>query len=103
MEGVVIKPEVSVPYAVPYMKVRNTEYLSIIYGYDYRFPHKYKKLLKQKNINMKLRTSLNESRMGKELLSIPFAEIAPDNASYKEVAANLLFEVAREKEIDPRL
>ena len=36
---------------VPYMKVRNPSYLAIIYGYDYRFPHKYTKLMKQKNIS----------------------------------------------------
>ncbi|GJM70541.1 hypothetical protein HMSSN036_27570 [Paenibacillus macerans] len=48
MEGVVIKPEVWNGKTVPYMKVRNPEYLSIIYGYDYKFPHKYRKLLKQK-------------------------------------------------------
>jgi hypothetical protein len=85
------------------MKVRNASYLSIIYGYDYRFPHKYGRLMKQKNINPKLRTSMNEHRLGSSMLSVPFDAIAPDNESYKAAAANLLFEVAREKEIDPRL
>lgn len=103
MEGVVIKPEVVEQGAVPYMKVRNPNYLSIIYGYDYKFPHKYSKLMKQKNINMKLRTSMNEYRLGNRMLAIKFDEIAPGNDSYKEAAANLLFEVAKEKEIDPRL
>ena len=56
MEGVVIKPELWDGKTVPYMKVRNADYLSIIYGYDYRFPHKYRKLLKQKSIQQKLRT-----------------------------------------------
>ncbi|XEC95998.1 metallophosphoesterase [Paenibacillus tarimensis] len=103
MEGVVIKPEVPDGRAVPYMKVRNPDYLSIIYGYDYRFPHKFKKLMKQKNINQKLQTSLNEYRLGQQMLSISFNEITPENEAYKEAAANLLFEVAGEKEIDPRL
>jgi len=103
MEGVVLKPEVPETYTVPYMKVRNKEYMSIIYGYDYRFPHKYNKLIKQKSINLKLRTSFNEHRLGQQMLAIPFAEIAPDNDSYQSAVANLLFEVAREKEIDPRL
>ncbi|AIQ62484.1 hypothetical protein PSTEL_04575 [Paenibacillus stellifer] len=48
MEGIVIKPEVWDGSTVPYMKVRNLDYLSIIYGYDYKFPYKYRKLLKQK-------------------------------------------------------
>ena len=70
MEGVVLKPEVIQANAAPYMKVRNKDYLSIIYGYDYGFPHKYKKLMKQKNINPKLRTSMNEYRLGNQMLSI---------------------------------
>jgi len=103
MEGVVIKPELPQPYTVPYMKVRNKEYMSIIYGYDYRFPHKYNKLIKQKNITQKLRTSFNEYRLGQHMLAIPLAEIAPENDGYQAAVANLLFEVAKEKEIDPRL
>ncbi|RAV17805.1 metallophosphoesterase [Paenibacillus contaminans] len=103
MEGVVIKPELWNGKTVPYMKVRNADYLSIIYGYDYKFPHKYRKLLKQKNVNQKLRTSLSEYQLGMRMLAVPFDEIAPEHEAYKEIAANLLFEVAQEKGIDPRL
>ncbi|MCR2804119.1 metallophosphoesterase [Paenibacillus soyae] len=103
MEGVVIKPEREAQGAVPYLKVRNPGYLSIIYGYDYKFPHKYDKLLKQKNITPKLRTSLSEHRLGQQLLAIKLDDISPENERYKEIAASLLFEVAKEKDIDPRL
>ncbi|WP_337101062.1 metallophosphoesterase [Paenibacillus sp. YIM B09110] len=103
MEGVVIKPEEREERTLPYMKVRNKEYLSIIYGYDYRFPHKYGKLMKQKNIQLKARTSLNEHRLGNRMLAIPFADINTANESYRAAAAELLFETAKEKEIDPRL
>ena len=103
MEGIVIKPEVWKEDAVPYLKVRNPDYLAIIYGYDYRFPHKYRKLVKQKNVNQKLRASRNEYMLGMRMLAVPFAEITPENGDYKEIAANLLFEVAQEREIDPRL
>ncbi|SDG26176.1 ATP dependent DNA ligase domain-containing protein [Fontibacillus panacisegetis] len=103
MEGVVIKPEVWDGRTVPYMKVRNPDYLSIIYGYDYQFPHKYRKLMKQKNIARKLRTSLNEYKLGVDMLGIRQADIAPGDEAYREIAANLLFEVAQEQEIDPRL
>ncbi|WP_166240912.1 metallophosphoesterase [Paenibacillus turpanensis] len=103
MEGIVIKPELWNGKTVPYMKVRNPDYLSIIYGYDYKFPHKYRKLLKQKNVNQKLRTSLNEYQLGMQMLAVPLDEIAPEHVAYKEIAANLLFEVAQEREIDPRL
>lgn len=103
MEGVVLKPEHWNEATAPYLKVRNPEYLSIIYGYDYKFPHKYRKLIKQKSIGSKLRTSLSEYRLGQRMLAVPFADIAPENEAYKEIAANLLFEVAQEREIDPRL
>jgi predicted MPP superfamily phosphohydrolase len=103
MEGVVIKPDVWNRKTVPYMKVRNPDYLSIIYGYDYRFPHKYRKLLKQKNISQKLRASLNEYQLGMQLLTVPLGDISPEHKVYQEIAANLLFEVAQESGIDPRL
>lgn len=103
MEGIVIKPELWDGGTVPYMKVRNPEYLSIIYGYDYKFPYKYRKLMRQKNVKQKLRTSLNEYQLGLRMLAVPFGEIAPEHEAYKEIAANLLFEVAQEREIDPRL
>lgn len=103
MEGIVIKPEYKKRGVLPYLKVRNPEYLSIIYGYDYRFPHKYSKLMKQKNIASKLRTSMNEHRLGEQMLAIKLSDISPDHEAYKQIAANLLFEVAKEKEIDRRL
>lgn len=103
MEGVVIKPEKVQKQAAPYLKVRNPEYLSIIYGYDYRFPHKYAKLLKQKNTNKKLRTSMNEYQLGNQMLGVRYDDISPENEAYKEIAVQLLFEMEKEKEIDPRL
>ncbi|GBG09260.1 metallophosphoesterase [Paenibacillus agaridevorans] len=103
MEGVVIKPEHPEDSPIPYMKVRNGEYLSIIYGYDYRFPHKYAKLLKGKNVSSKLRTAISEYKLGNEMLDIKLSDIDPGNVRFRDIAANLLFEVAKEKEMDPRL
>ncbi|WP_127531336.1 metallophosphoesterase [Paenibacillus kobensis] len=103
MEGVVIKPEREAAGVVPYMKVRNEGYLSIIYGYDYKFPYKYNKLMKQKSIGSKLRTSGGEHRIGQQMLAVKLHDIAPDNEAYAQITANLLFEVAKEKGIDPRL
>ena len=59
--------------------------------------------MKQKNVNQKLRTSMNEYGLGNRMLAVRFDEITPDNDAFKEVVANLLFEVAGEREIDPRL
>ncbi|WP_368072779.1 hypothetical protein [Bacillus sp. FJAT-27225] len=103
MEGVVIKPEHVAPGVVPFMKVRNPDYLTIVYGYDYTFPHKYKKLLKEKSIAKKLQTSLNEHRLGREMLAHPASTINKANQPFQQAVANLLFEEQREKELDPRL
>ena len=103
MEGVVIKPEYNVENTAPYLKVRNADYLSIVYGYDYQFPHKYEKLIKQKSISKKLKMSINEWRLGSEMLAVNLDEISTDHEAYKRATANMLFEVEKEKEIDPRL
>jgi|GEM_PF-7125322 len=37
------------------------------------------------------------------MLEVLFNDISPQHERYKELAASLLFEVAQEKELDPRL
>ncbi|WP_442596749.1 metallophosphoesterase [Neobacillus sp. D3-1R] len=103
MEGVVIKPEVQQDGLLPFMKVRNSEYLTLVYGYDYRFPHKYAKLIKQKSIKKKVQKSLVEYKLGMEMLQTRLDEIGPENTAYKQTIANLLFEESQKSEIDPRL
>jgi predicted kinase len=88
---------------VPFMKVRNSEYLTLVYGYNYRFPHKYEKLIKQKSIKKKLQASLAEHKLGMEMLRVRLDEISPENTAFKQTVANLLFEESKESEIDPRL
>ncbi|MHC0036472.1 metallophosphoesterase [Pseudoneobacillus sp. C159] len=88
---------------VPFMKVRNSEYLTLVYGYNYGFPHKYEKLIKQKSIKKKLQASLAEHKLGMEMLRVRLDEISPDNRKFKQTVANLLFEESKESEIDPRL
>jgi predicted kinase len=103
MEGVVIKPLVEKVGVLPFMKVRNEKYLTIVYGYDYKLPHKYGKLLNQKSINMKVNTSLKEHELGKAMLRIKRDDIHDKNEEFKQIVANLLFEVKKESTIDPRL
>lgn len=103
MEGVVVKPEFQVDSVAPTIKVRNPEYLRIIYGYDYTFPHKYEKLFAQKNIGKKLATSISEHQLGKQMLAFLLKDIEKDNRDYQQVVANMLFETSKESGIDPRL
>ena len=104
LEGIVMKPEAVYLHKVaPYLKVRNPDYLTIIYGYDYKTATKYQKLLRQKRIEKKIRTSIAEFEIGKGMLEIPRAEISEDNTKYTNLIARMITQEKLEKEIDPRL
>jgi hypothetical protein len=103
LEGVVVKPETYVKGVAPYLKVRSERYLSIIYGYDYMFPPKYARLVKQKRIDRKLKTSIDEFEYGKRMLEISRGEISDNNKNYNSLFAQLIFEEKQEATFDPRL
>lgn len=105
MEGVVVKPndQVYTEYLAPFLKVRNPQYLTIIYGYDYTAPAKYKKLMRQKRIDRKLRTSIQEFEIGKRMLEIPYHEISKENKEYLNLVAHMVAEEKTERDLDPRL
>ncbi len=103
MEGIVIKPEKPVKNVAPAVKVRNEDYLHLIYGYDYHFERKYEKLIRNKKVRQKLRASISEYEYGEQMLDVPLAEISSQNDTYKTAAINMLFETMKEAEIDPRL
>lgn len=104
-EGVVVKPndKVYIKGVAPFIKVRNPDYLRIIYGYDYLEKPKYAKLMRQKNVKNKLRTSLKEFEIGKSMLEIPYNEISKDNNNYKKCIIKMIGEEKIERELDPRL
>jgi predicted kinase len=104
LEGIVMKPEqVYLPKVAPYLKIRNPAYRTIIYGYDYQTSAKYERLLKQKSIWKKVRTSIAEFEIGKGLLEIPRSEINEDNPKYARLIAQMITQEKLEKGIDPRL
>jgi predicted kinase len=99
MEGVVVKPleytaEMNDKSILPYMKVRNEEYLRLIYGYDYK--NRYEKLRQQKNIGGKAKLSMTEYRLGKAMLT------AEPNR-LKENVVKMIASMKEEKTLDPRL
>jgi hypothetical protein len=100
MEGCVIKPNdaENPEWLAPFMKVRNPNYLHIIYGYDMNFPKKFTKLFNQKNIGRKLRASIAEYKLGEQMLELPVG-----SEEIKQVLANMMFENEKEVGIDPRL
>lgn len=108
LEGFVIKPavydDVNPNGVPPYMKVRNTEYLRIIYGPSYDSAKSLKKLVQGKNIGKKLSASIKQYRMGLELLSFPIDSIKPESRAYYKKCRDFFADVLySEEEIDSRL
>lgn len=104
LEGVVIKPlKVDPDHCAPYMKVRSPNYLTIIYGYDYLNKVKYERLLDQKRTRTKLRKSISEWNLGKQLLKIPYKDISENNSLYMDLMTKMIIEANDERRIDPRL
>ena len=94
-EGIVIKPLVYKTGVAPYMKVRNENYLHLIYGYDYRF--NYQKMVENKRIGKKLELSIKEFELGGQMLN------AKSKRDLLELACKMKFQMNAENELDPRL
>lgn len=95
MEGVVVKPCQLKSNVVPYMKVRNEEYLRLVYGYDYK--ERYIEHAQHKQIRGKLNLSLKEWQLGQEMLNADTEEILT------EKVVKMLGQIHKERELDPRL
>lgn len=96
LEGIIVKPfnDKDIYNYAPYMKVRNENYLHIVYGYDFQL--NYDKMCKQKNIGKKLHLSIQEYILGKKMLSSTKEELA-------ELTCEMLFKLKQEEELDIRL
>lgn len=94
MEGVVVKPLNRPEGVVPYMKVRNPEYLRLIYGYDYE--DREEQLIRQKNISGKAAIAVREHKLAMEMLT------ANDDRR-QELVVKMIAELKKEADIDPRL
>lgn len=103
LEGVVIKPVDPATKAAPYLKVRNPEYLRIVYGADYTSAVKYKKLITTKKIFRKVKASIAEWELGISMLNIPYSSISPENQQMRQYLVNFIGEEKELEVIDPRL
>lgn len=105
LEGVVIKPAQYDPEAkcAPYLKLRNKNYLSIVYGPDYQREDKLKELVRKKAVGKKIHASVKEYEIGRRLLSIPIESIHPKNNNYMEMIAEALYNFQLDEKLDPRL
>lgn len=94
-EGIVMKPLVWKKGIAPYMKVRNEQYLHLIYGYDYKLHYEDK--LKTKRIGKKLELSIKEYQLGVDMLS------AKSKSELLSLACQINYEIDKEKDLDIRL
>lgn len=98
MEGVVVKPvllvEAEAAKAVPYIKVRNENYLTLVYGYDYK--QRYQKLCSDKNVTRKAKISFEEWELGRTMLTA-------EGDKHKECIVKMISQMNQEKVLDPRL
>jgi hypothetical protein len=103
-EGIVIKPEFTFhKNLAPFIKVRNKEYLRIIYGYNYLEPEIYNDLVKSKKVQKKMKVSANEYLIAKKMLEVPVSDISADNEVYRTLISQMIAEEQEEQKIDYRL
>lgn len=95
MEGVVIKPLDGPADVAPYMKIRNENYLTLVYGYDYK--RRYEALCRQKKVGGKLKVSIKEHELATAMLS------ADNGPALTELVVKMIAQLNQEKEMDPRL
>jgi predicted kinase len=93
LEGIVIRPIKPEDKAkIPYMKLRERDYLRLLYGPDYT-EHE-AKLASWRNIDRKIELSVKEWLLGKEMLS---------SSKRRDVMVEMLGYMEQEQTLDPRL
>jgi hypothetical protein len=101
-EGIVIKPlQAFVKNMPPAFKVRNNNYLTMIYGVD--FQKDLQRQIKKRNIRSKLACSINDWTINYKLLSVPYNEIYTENYYYKNLMLDRILEEETENNLDPTL
>jgi len=83
-EGVVVKPAYFKPEIINAIKVRNEDYLHIIYGHDYK--DRYESLCKSKNIRFKSELAQLHQDLGQRML------LEEDVNTLLELYANILYQ-----------
>jgi len=101
-EGIIIKPIGEwTPKVVPMLKVRNNDYLQMIYGVN--FQREYNYYLSHRSVGNKMRASRNQWAIAQEILKIPMNQIGNSNQQYVELVRGRIYEEDFEKLLDPRL
>jgi len=101
-EGIVIKPrQAFIKGMPPAFKVRNNQYLTMIYGVN--FYDQYGYYLYKRNISQKLECSINDWALNRELLAVPYNEINKENFFLKNLVLDRILGEKAEAGLDVRL
>ena len=101
-EGVVIKPRKAfLPAMPPAFKVRNNDYLTLIYGVD--FQDRLQEQINKRNIKGKLKCSINDWAINAKLLQTPYAYIHEENYEFKNLVLDRILGEEIENQLDSRL
>ena len=101
-EGVVIKPRKAfLPAMPPAFKVRNNDYLTLIYGVD--FQDRLQEQINKRNIKGKLKCSINDWVINAKLLQTPYADIHEENYEFKNLVLDRILGEEIENQLDSRL
>lgn len=101
-EGVMIKPRICFQKNIPpALKVRNNDYLTLIYGVDFQDNLAYQ--IKKRNIKKKVNCSVNDWMINWKLLQIPYCEINQENYLLKNLVFDRILGENIENKLDTRL
>jgi len=101
-EGIVIKPrEAFLPKTPPALKIRNSRYLIMIYGVDFRDRYDY--YLNKRNIRTKLDCSINDWALNRKMLDVKYKDINKENYYLKNLVYDRIMGEKVEAGLDTRL
>lgn len=101
-EGIVIKPrQAFLPGIPPAFKVRNNQYLTMIYGVN--FHENYDYYIQKRNIRHKLDCSINDWALNYELLKVKYNDIGKENYYLKNLVFDRIMGEKAESTLDSRL
>jgi len=101
-EGIVIKPrQAFIKNIPPALKIRNNQYLVMIYGVD--FQTNYDQSLQKRKISRKLECSINDWMLNWEMLNVKYTDINKENSHLKNLVLDRIMGEQVESTLDIRL
>ncbi|NDV66639.1 hypothetical protein [Bacteroides sp. 224] len=101
-EGILVKPrQAFIKGLPPAFKIRNNQYLTMIYGVDYQ--NHYNSYLQKRSIGRKLECSINDWMLNWELLKVKYQDIDKENYFFKNLVLDRIMGENVESTLDKRL